>query len=116
MKLIFKCRYAYFQVHIMLCKQFGESDKNERVKKNYVKLKPYKMTDKKANKREREKPENAAAKTTAERRRRRRSGDGDGGAATKAKTAALTITATAWTASRSAVIQISFSSRQHAAN
>ena len=34
------------------------------------------MTDKKANKREREKPENAAAKTTAERRRRRRSGDG----------------------------------------
>ena len=75
MKLFFKCRYTNFLVNIMLYKQFGKSEKKERVKKNYVKLKPYKMTDKKANKREREKPENAAATPTAERRKRRRSGD-----------------------------------------
>ena len=75
MKLFFKCRYTNFLVHIMLYKQFGESEKNERVKKNYVKLKPYKMTDKKANKRER-KTRERSGETTAERRRRRRSGDG----------------------------------------
>ena len=37
------------------------------------------MTDKKANKREREKPENAAAKTTAERRRQRSGDEGENG-------------------------------------